>query len=195
MQYPDYLQQNLSDSASDFKNIVWPHIANHPDIGGGELRSVEAVSKNNFADELDVLAGIDAWQIVANRRGMRGIASRIQWGTDYQSFTVRHTKSNGAETEYAKRIYAINNPSEGLVYPHLTVQAFLDSRGGQLLSVAAIPTLALFQQIEKLFEWDRLKDGSDSRYGIRTADDETQFIYISWQYIAHSGIAQQLICF
>ena len=79
MQYPQHILNGLSNSASDFVNIVWPSISSAEGIGGGQIIPVEAVSSNEFASELDVLAGVDAWQIVENNKGVRGIASRVQW--------------------------------------------------------------------------------------------------------------------
>ncbi|WP_157768701.1 hypothetical protein [Paracidovorax avenae] len=190
-QYPSNITSALSDSASDFIEIVWPAISPH--IGGGRLLPVEAVSPEDFASELDLMAGIDAWQIVKNNQGMRGIASRVQWGSNYQSFSIRYSTPTGAETEYQKRLRAIKNPNEGYLSPHMTIQAFLDSKKGELLAVAAIPTRHLIEQAERLIGWGQIKGGEDSRYGIRKSPDGREFIYLSWQYINNSQIKDHLI--
>lgn len=93
-EYPALIHKNLSDSAADFKNIVWPSICTSPLIGGGEIIPVELNTSSSFAIELDLLAGIDAWHVLENKRGMRSVASRVQWGIDYQSFTIGYKPSN-----------------------------------------------------------------------------------------------------
>jgi hypothetical protein len=193
MEYPNHILKNLSNSASDFLKIVWPAILSEEKIGGGEIIPVEAVSPNDFASELDVLAGIDAWQVVKDNKAVRGIASRVQWGINYRSFSIRYTTPSGVETEFQKRRFALNNPEEGYLFPHLTVQAFLDEPGGQLLSVAAIPTKYLIQQAQRLIEWGRMNDGHDSRFGIRYSPDGKGFIYMSWEYLKHSEINNYII--
>jgi hypothetical protein len=195
MKYPDFIINGLGNSAFDFVKIVWPFIASAEGIGGGRIIPVEAVSADDFASELDVFAGVDAWQIVENNKGMRGIASRIQWGADYGSFTIRYSTPSGAETEYQKRLRAINNPDEGYLLPHFTVQAFLNEQRGHILSVAAIPTRHLIQQAQKLIEWGCMNNGDDSRYGVRYAPDGRGFLYLSWQYLAHSDVKEHLMVF
>lgn len=81
--------QLLGQSASDFVNIVWPVVKGLPLIGGGQLQPVEASSDAEFAKTLDMLAGIDAWQVLSSPMAMRGLASRVQWGQAHNTFTVR----------------------------------------------------------------------------------------------------------
>ena len=84
----------------------------------GELKVVEGITIPEMAKLLDTLAGIDVWYI--NRlNGMRGIASRIQTGVNYKTFTVRNKRKSGAKTEYEKRKIAIE---KGYLYPnaHIT---------------------------------------------------------------------------
>lgn len=195
MQYPRKILDGLSNSASDFVNIVWPSIASEEGVGGGKIIPVEVVSPDDFASEIDILAGVDAWQIVQNNKGMRGIASRVQWGGDYRSFTIRYSTPSGAETEFQKRLRAIQNPDEGYLSPHLTIQAFLNKQGGQILSVAAIPTRHLIQQAQKLIELGCMNNGYDPRYGVRYSPDGRGFLYLSWQYLAYSDVKDHLIIF
>jgi hypothetical protein len=184
---------NLYQSAADFQSIVWPALSVDPRFGGGDLRSVEATTTEQFADELDTLSGIDGWQIMRDLRVMRGLASRVQWGRDYRSFTVRCARASGAETEFAKRLNAIRDRSEGYLFPHWTIQAYLDERGGRLLSAAAVPTERLIEQIERLRSWGRLENASDSRYGLRTDESGTGFYYVSWEYLLHTALADAVI--
>ncbi len=115
----------FKDSAKDFANIVWPAIRDFPLVGGGEPVPGEAQTGSELAQALDVPAGIDAWQI-QNGYGMRGWASRVQWGAAHNSFTVRVRSRSGVETECHKRLRALEPPQEGYLWPRLTVQVYLD---------------------------------------------------------------------
>lgn len=167
----------LSDSASDFLNIVWPSIAALPLVGGGQLQPVEAVAEKNFKDQLDLLAGIDAWQIKSNPSAIRGLASRVQWGEPRKTFTIRTRAKGGGETELAKRARAIENRDEGYLYPHLTVQAYLDKKGGNLLCAAVIKTTDLISRANFL-QTNMKRNGNWFGY-IENADG-SQFMYIAW---------------
>ena len=119
---------DLSDSAHDFLRVVWPVI--RPWCGGGELKPVEAVAPEEFERQLDVLAGIDAWQIVEDT-GIRGIASRVQWPKDWngepgwwETFTVRKQRATGTKTEWEKRKDALSG-ARGFIKPALLVQAYI----------------------------------------------------------------------
>ena len=132
------VKQDLSRSAAAFNDTVWPMIRAW--FGGGRIESVEDVTATGMAKDLDVLAGIDAWHVNGS---VRGIASRIQWGEQsrvfpYNTFTVRMQRESGVETEYSKRLRAIDS-SGGWLYPHITVQAYIDNHRN-LLSVAACKT-------------------------------------------------------
>ncbi len=181
--------QLLKDSARDFANIVWPAICNFPLVGGGQLVPVEAQTGSELAQALDVLAGIDAWQI-HDGRGMRGLASRVQWGKAHNSFTVRVRSCTGVQTEYHKRLLAMENPQEGYLWPHLTVQAYLDQPGGTLLSVAVIRTDKLFAKAKLLVdnrERLRLEERRDL-FGFKSNNDGTEFLYMKWLYLLHERV-------
>ena len=180
----------LSQSASDFVNIVWPAVKALPLIGGGQLQPVEATSDAEFAKTLDMLAGIDAWQVLTSPAAMRGLASRVQWGPAHNSFTVRIALPSGTETEYHKRIRALDNREQGYLYPHLTVQAYLDQVGGTLLSAAVVRTADLFEKARLLVE-NRSKLRLDERsrlFGFRQNPDGTEFLYMSWSYLRYEGV-------
>ncbi len=187
-----YISEQLTDSASDFLNIVWPEISMVPLIGGGTLRSVEAVTDQGFAKELDLLAGIDAWQILTQpASSMRGIASRVQWGTAHDSFSVRISSRYGQETEFQKRLHAVRNTEEGYIYPHLTVQAYLEVRQGSLLSAAAVRTKDLIEAAAFLMEKrDKLHYRPDF-YGFIDNPDGSSFIYMRWPYLIYKGILHE----
>lgn len=146
--------KDLSDSAKDFIRCVFPAI--QPCIGDGELILIESETTASLKQKLDIHSGIDAYQLNTDH-GLRGIASRVQWGPfpqryqkGYMTFTVRCKRSSGAKTEYEKRTKAINS-NDGWLYPHFTVQAYLSERGGNgnLLSVGVIKTKILYETIQK----------------------------------------------
>lgn len=124
-------------------------------IADGEIISLEQAQKSNLARLLDIYAGFDALQI--RQDGMlRGIASRIQTLDrtpttcrrlfPYNTFTVRAARESGTKTELDKRRDAIQ--SDGCLYPHLTVQAYLESFDGDWMSIAVIKTADLIEIID-----------------------------------------------
>lgn len=131
--------RDLSASAADFLRVVWPAIRSK--CGGGELEPVESVTAEGFAKTLDVMSGIDAWQVV-DGLGIRGIASRVQWGdTDWATFTVRKTRTSGARTEWDKIEQAARLAERGFIRCHLVVQAYVAGRrgdGGPLLNAYVV---------------------------------------------------------
>jgi len=89
----------------------------------------------------DSRSGID--YIRENNHGLQGIAARVQWGIDFQSFTIRSRRVSGAKTELEKRIKQIKS---GYFYPYLTLQAYFDNRqDNNLLSVGVIRTIHLYE--------------------------------------------------
>ncbi len=193
---PQEFFQILSQSAHDFQHIVWPIVNRFPIVGGGTLKPVEAVSEASFKDELDLLAGIDAWQIITNAPAIRGLASRVQWGPKpYNTFSIRYQLPSGKPTEFSKRLTSIRNKDNGHLFPHLTIQAYLDSQSGNVLSCAAIKTEDLFAKAAMLAEGMALENNKNpSLYGTQTIGDGTTFMYISWDYLRfHDSLAPENI--
>ena len=114
--------KDLTASAACFKGVVWPEIKAM--CGGGYVIPVEGVTVSEFAKTLDTLSGIDAWHVV-DGLGVRGIASRVQWGKDWGTFTIRKSRANGAKTEWHKIAEAKESISRGFIRPHLVVQAYI----------------------------------------------------------------------
>lgn len=113
------------------------------DILHGGFEVVEGVTKDEMAKTLDMLAGIDVWHI-DNRFGVRGVASRIQYGKSWETFTMRKSRESGAKTEYEKRKFAMKND---FLYPVLTFQGYID-HGDIPLSFALTKTKDIFWMIE-----------------------------------------------
>lgn len=169
-------QQDLQSSASDFARIIWPVISEW--CGGGDCIDVEK-STTGIADNvlslLDMRAGIDQLQVLSESVGLRGIASRIQWGyRSWDTFSVRASRSTGTRTELSKRSYALSN--RGVLYPHWTVQAYVTDRiNGTLLSVAVAYTDQLIPYIQQYGKHQNNLDGHSS------------FLYVNWSDYYKSG--------
>lgn len=141
-------------SSDDFINHVWPHIKSL--IGGGMIKPVEGNSENNYNKNLDTLSGIDMWQILPDGKGMRSIASRVQYKNDNWSFkyppntfTIRYELATGKLTEIDKRRDAINNEDKCLLYPSLWIHSYLNYTGPPLHSVGIIKTKDLINASDK----------------------------------------------
>ena len=176
------VSDNLTKSAQDFINIVWPAISSHPIVGGGKLTSIEQVDSTDWQKIFDLLSGIDAWQLL-NGKGIRGIASRVQWKENRETFTIGFSFHGSQSTEYSKRLHAIKDEEDlGLLYPKLTIQAFLDDHNGNLLSACVINTKDLILEVEKQLQIGKSsRAGNGSDFGILTnPKSDKRFIYISW---------------
>lgn len=142
----DEVARDMRKSTPDFLHVIWPALQQHcPELKSGHIRIVEGGESEIRAD-LDIRAGIDAYQ--RWDCAMRGIACRVQWGKNYRSFTIRTARPSGKETEYQKRLAVLKRRDEGFLYPYWTVQGYLDSPGGALLSVAVAKTAELYLWIE-----------------------------------------------
>ncbi len=157
-------------------SLVLPTVVQHcKDFGGGDFRTIEGKTRDELCRDLDVRAGIDAYQRFAT--AMRGIALRIQdQGKDWRTFTVRVSLPSGEPTEYSKRLYAIKNKDQGLLYPYWTIQAYV-TPNGELLSLAVAKTEELYLYIEKRFNWLPRR---------QTPSGEV-FIYVDWERYKEKG--------
>ena len=97
---------------------------------------------NELAKILDRLSGIDA--VMINKNGISGVGLRIQQykNKSFHTFTIRYKRSNGSETEYAKRKRQIYE-AEPTLYPHYTLQAYLDDNRN-IISGAFCKTKSIF---------------------------------------------------
>lgn len=176
----DEVQRDIRQSSSDFVRVVWPVVQEHcPELHGSALRVVEGRMNNPIAYELDVCAGIDAYQRTS--LGLRGMISRVQWGTDYQTFTVRIKRPNGAPTEYMKRLTTIKHLNEGFLYPYWTIQAYVEKPGGKLLSVAAAKTVELYRYIEQR------KHSGRPCHEHPAANGGERFLAVEWDQYSQTG--------
>lgn len=170
--------QDLSESAENFKQVVWPRIKD--DIGGGYIEPVESVMNEGMTKELDILAGIDAWQVI-NKKGIRGIASRVQYGRAWDTFTIRYSRPSGAKTEYQKRVDQLTDGS--FLLPEYTIQAYLDKQiGGSFASAGIIQTTQLYYAawsvINNPENYFRRED-----YGWRRSYSGEWFVWLSFDFL------------
>ncbi len=145
---------------------------------GTRYSIVEGTTVEDMRKTLDTLAGIDAWQV--NQRGMRGLASRIQY-IDRQfffgrmrggTFTVRKKRESNNTTEYQKRSYAIKN---NYLYPYHTLQAYFD-KAGDLIDFAVAKTEDIMFLIDEGFY-------ETNRTG-RHQNGQAEFYVVYWSDIS-----------
>lgn len=184
-------KRDLIDTAYDFQRVVWPAIARA--CGGGTFKPVEGYADEQLQEDLDILAGIDGLQILPDRAGLRGIASRIQWtDRNWGTFTIRETRGTGAKTELEKRLYAIRHPERGLILPHLTVQAYITKRRvGQLVSVAVTRTTDLIPYANDVYMAGGI---GVCRKPVKQEDGTTNyFLAVDWRQYKAAGYHIKII--
>jgi hypothetical protein len=154
------------------------------------LIPVESVTDSAFAKCFDQHAGIDAWQLKTDR-GLRGIASRVQWDDQrrdfpYCTFTVRHARDSGAETEYTKRLRALREKG-GWLFPYLAVQAFFTQpkRAGEILTCAVAKTEDVIDMIAR--DLCRLRRTSNASFWAVPWDEMRNQGYAIWAWSQEKG--------
>ena len=186
------VRRRISNSAYDFERVVWPEIR---DRLGGDLISVEIHSSEKLASTLDIDGGIDAiWRSPEGH--LKGVGCRVQWFDDLpawmRTFTIRYRLKSGANTEYQKRVAAIEDGE--LIKPDWTAQAYLTppEREGELMDGALISTTKLYAYVV-----DRvpLIDGVGRKYeidgvGLRHNPDGNDFIYVKWDMLGIKSFRQ-----
>ena len=135
-----------------FKEIICKHIK-------GSIIDIES-QDNELAKMFDKYSGIDAIQLYNNK--IRGIAIRVQWGVNYQTFTIRFSRATGTKTEYEKRCEAIYGDN-GFWYPYLTIQVYIDNRENSinLLGFAIVKTKDLYDYIQENLDTLNIKEAPD----------------------------------
>ena len=140
-------------SSEVFYEYIWQFIKPH--LNGEIVKLENVVYSSDVEKTLDALAGIDCWH-VTDGYIVRGIASRIQITQyPYNSFTIRLSRDNGNMTEYEKRKFAITNANDGCVYPHFTIQSYIASKSGPLLSCGIAKTRDVIKFIDNELHYTR----------------------------------------
>lgn len=172
------VEAGIVSSSRCFVDVVWPVI--RKSLGGGRISPVEGNIASRMQKDLDRISGIDAWHITNGDQGIRGIASRVQPddgrnGFPYNSFTIRRSIRSGGETEYHKRTKALKDTRLGYLFPPVTVQAYVESYSGPIISVGIIHTDTLYRAVEE-YEWKTL-----------TGKDGNTFIVLTWGLLIKRG--------
>ncbi|HEU5378619.1 MAG TPA: hypothetical protein VFV38_24630 [Ktedonobacteraceae bacterium] len=176
----DEVKRDLAASSADFAHIVWPVLRERcKELRGSELGLVEGHPDQQLHFDLDVCAGIDAYQ--RGKFALRGIAARVQWWKNYRTFTVRISRPNGSATEYKKRLEILKHREEGYLYPFWSIHAYLSEPGGDLLSVGVARTTELYQYIEQ-----RERNGPKLPRHQASCGGEWFFV-VSWEEYRQSG--------
>lgn len=169
----DTFIQSFSKSIIYFKELCVPQL--HILMPGYNFMSIECVSTDEHKKLLDMSAGIDVW--VYNSYGIRGLASRIQYGKAYNTFTIKKERASGTKTEYKKRVEAIE---KNYLYPFYTMQAYIDINKNQLISLAVCQTQSLFTKI------------SNNQYCIKNTgsnqNGQAAFYIIDWKEFDNNEI-------
>lgn len=185
-------EADLDDSREAFIDLVAPKVE---EWIGGEVINIESVTESSVADKLDTLAGVDVWDIQEGD-GVRGLASRVQFGTAWDSFTIRKARSSQIgtdyETEFEKRRRQINND---YVYPHHTVQAYVDKSNWRLKSAAKVNTKALIKFVENGEEGEKEtwygKGYGEGDYWTNRVNNPDgsweEFYCVDWDYLRDQG--------
>ena len=115
---------------------------------------------NELAAALDKDAGIDGLLIDADDWA-HFYGSRIQFGHNYCTFTIRRSRPSCNRTEFEKLLHA--RRTQGAM-PSYTIQTYVDA-DGQGATVAIAQTVKLLQYITKHFnQWRRTDDGETFYY-------------------------------
>ena len=158
-------QKDADKSIRGFEKFVKPVLQSA--FGAKKILPTER-HNNELATALDQNAGIDGFVVDADGWTF-GYSSRVQFGTNYASFSIRRSRTNGATTEYDK----LNNPRQ--IKPSYHVQTFVKSDEDSA-AVAIVETVDLLRYIYKHpDQWRKTKDG------------ET-FFYIPWRELKDARI-------
>ncbi|MEO6891008.1 MAG: hypothetical protein ABI324_18640 [Ktedonobacteraceae bacterium] len=182
MAMPAIRVKSLSDTMFDFQRLVLPKITSW--CGNGEFKVIEGQAGDSLAEDFDVWAGIDVIQKMSDLGAIRGIASRIQWGRDYSTFSIRASRSTGTKTELEKRTVALAHLDKGCLFPHITVQAYISQRRvGFLRSVAIAYTQELIAYTNKMGKGINKHSVTDDDGSVST------FLSVDWDAYKQAGMS------
>ena len=131
--------------------------------------TIDGVYSNNLAAELDRRAGIDG-MFVDTDGWLLSYASRVQFGQNYGTFTIRRSRPTGSATEFEKLLHARQMQAP---MPTYHVQTFVDS-DEQGATVAVVETLSLLRYVFKHRDQWRRTDSGETFYFASFADVAAQ---------------------
>ena len=158
-------KQDADKSIRGFEKFVKPVLQAR--FGAKKILPTER-HENELETEIDRNAGIDG--VIVDSDGWTfGYSSRVQFGTNYVSFSIRRSRPSGAKTEFDK----LNNPQQ--IKPSYHVQTFVKD-DEKSAAVAIVETTDLLRYIYKHpDQWRPNKDG------------ET-FFYIPWRELENARL-------
>ena len=162
---PDNFTTAIRKSSKQFEELCIPELKN---LTGCEFMCIEGNHNIKSQKMLDIMAGIDSW-MYKEEYGVIGIASRIQKGMNWETFTVRKSRVSGVKTEFDKVSKAIEN---GTIYPLYTVQAYV--KNNEIEGMAICITKSLYQLIKdgkyKKRQTGPNQDGQACFYAVKWSD-------------------------
>ena len=141
----------LNEATADFQKYIEPQLY---DSGMFDPKDSYVIVCEGDSDDLktkmDRYAGIDMCTVDSVNQIVQGIASRVQRGTCWRTFTIRTITDNGSfDTELKKRSRAIAN---GDMYPTWTIQGYIspddDDPSKIKCTVGIVRTVDLFKYIQ-----------------------------------------------
>jgi len=143
-----------------------------------KLYAVEG-DDNEICKKLDLTCGIDymlEW-IRDGKSTMYGVGCRVQW-VDlpkeklWNTFTIRIHRDSGAETEFEKRVRAINSKA---IYPTLTLHIYMNKNTGNVESFAIAKTEEITKYILTQTQGIEHKHTGSNQIG------QASFIAVDWK--------------
>ncbi len=131
--------------------------------------------ENEVCQLLDMSCGIDYLLHSEQSSLVLGVASRVQYGKNYRTFTVRKDRASGVLTEHQKRTQAI---SQGGLYPMYSVQSYIDD-DGELAGLGIVRTADLSEFISRGLAREK-KTGAD-KIG------QAEFYVCTWDKLKYAG--------
>jgi len=177
----DTFAESMTKTQTYFTNNVLPILKGFCSLGYKcKFVEIEGHAENEITKDFDIYAGIDVYQVRYDTSTMIGIASRIQYTTTmWGTFTVRRSRESGAQTEYAKRKYAIEH---SLLYPKLTMQAYILPEKTVL---GLVSTCELIRYIDEF--------NPPVQYTSKSQKGQASFFVCDWQEMRKCGINVTLI--
>ena len=148
--------------STDLKKTI-PALKQIPKLFFNNEWTVESIeeNKNVILKKLDTKCGID-W-IVENKEHIITVASRVQFGKNWGSFTIREERHTGSKTEYEKRTDAIKH---GYLYPLYTCQCYF-KEDYTFLGGAIMRTVDLYKSLDNGYS----KNKSDNIFKVKYFKD------------------------
>ena len=153
-------------------------------LPGWTISVVEGNDDNEICALLDMNCGID--YLLHRSSLVFGLASRVQYGKNWRTFTIRQMRETAVKTEYEKRKSAI---AVGGIVPKYDMQMYVDRDKEEILGLAIAKTADIIEFIERGYaeekftginqvgrakfyvcDWDRMKDLG---YKVLEYDDKT----------------------